>query len=172
MMVINMPGIFSNPRPKVSIPIMNAARTTPATLPLPPNILTPPSTTIVMISSSQPMAIFGLVAPSRDVRNTPCQAGHGAIENKQPETVAIDINAGINRRPGIISQGEDISANDCLVQEQAKHQGQNQESDEFIGDQVKQIPLAQHPEIFWVLVIGNRHPEQSRKSRDKETWCR
>jgi len=41
--------------------------TTPKIFPLPPVMATPPSTTAVIISSSQPLAIFGRVLPIREV---------------------------------------------------------------------------------------------------------
>ena len=38
-------------------------------VPLPPMMLTPPSTTMAMVSMSQPRAMLGRVAPMREVRN-------------------------------------------------------------------------------------------------------
>ena len=66
---ITIPGTFNNPNPKVTKPITKAAITTPVILPEPPKMLTPPSTTIVTISSSIPKAIEGLVEPNRDVKH-------------------------------------------------------------------------------------------------------
>ncbi len=42
--------------------------TTPGMVPEPPRMLTPPSTTMVTTSSSQPMAMDGRVEPMREVR--------------------------------------------------------------------------------------------------------
>ena len=49
---LTMPGTLSRPRPKVTSPMMKAAMTTPRMVPEPPRMLTPPSTTMVMTSSS------------------------------------------------------------------------------------------------------------------------
>src|SRR5690606_19813576 len=67
---MTMPGTLSSPRPKVTSPMTMAASTTPPTLPEPPRMLTPPSTVMVMISSSQPAAIEWRVEPRREVRHT------------------------------------------------------------------------------------------------------
>ena len=58
---ITIPGTFRSPRPNVTSPITKAAIITPGIEPDPPRMLTPPRTTIVTISSSQPKAIDGLV---------------------------------------------------------------------------------------------------------------
>ena len=49
---MTMPGTLSRPSPKVTSPMMKAASTTPGMLPEPPRIETPPSTTMVIASSS------------------------------------------------------------------------------------------------------------------------
>ena len=49
---MTMPGTLSRPSPKVTSPMMKAASTTPGMLPAPPRMETPPSTTMVMTSSS------------------------------------------------------------------------------------------------------------------------
>ena len=67
---ITIPGTFSRPKPKVTRPMTKAAITTPGMVPEPPRMLTPPSTTMVTISSSHPTAIDGRVEPSREVRQT------------------------------------------------------------------------------------------------------
>ena len=67
---ITIPGTFRRPKPKVTSPMTKAAITTPGIEPDPPRMLTPPSTTMVTISSSHPTAIDGRVEPSREVRQT------------------------------------------------------------------------------------------------------
>src|SRR6185437_8294500 len=49
---MTMPGTLRRPSPNVTSPTMKAAITTPIMLPLPPRMLTPPSTTMVIASSS------------------------------------------------------------------------------------------------------------------------
>ncbi|MNF10223.1 hypothetical protein D3C80_2111010 [compost metagenome] len=51
---MTMPGTFNSPKPKVTMPMIRAASTTPGMVPDPPRMLTPPSTTMVTTSSSQP----------------------------------------------------------------------------------------------------------------------
>src|SRR5690554_6055260 len=67
---MTMPGTLSRPRPKVTRPMIRAASTTPMIEPAPPRMETPPSTTMVIASSSQPSAIEGRVEPSRAVSST------------------------------------------------------------------------------------------------------
>src|SRR5690606_35876879 len=49
---MTMPGTFRSPSPKVTRPMTKAAIRTPMTVPAPPRMETPPSTTMVTISNS------------------------------------------------------------------------------------------------------------------------
>src|SRR5690606_14337543 len=69
-MDMTIPGTLSSPSPKVTSPMISAASTTPMIEPDPPRIDTPPSTTMVITSSSNPCAIGGRVEPSRAVSST------------------------------------------------------------------------------------------------------
>ena len=63
-------GTFSRPNPNVTRPITKAAMITPVIVPDPPNMLTPPRTTMVTTSNSIPIPIEGRVEPKREVRQT------------------------------------------------------------------------------------------------------
>ena len=67
---ITIPGTFSRPNPNVTRPITKAAMITPIIVPDPPNMLTPPRTTMVTTSNSIPIPIEGRVEPKREVRQT------------------------------------------------------------------------------------------------------
>jgi len=54
MIVITLPGTLIKPIPNLRKPIIKMEIITPKILPLPPVIATPPSTTVVIISSSHP----------------------------------------------------------------------------------------------------------------------
>ncbi len=67
IIVITLPGTLIRPIPNLRKPIIKMEIITPKIFPFPPVIATPPSTTVVIISSSQPLAIFGRVLPIREV---------------------------------------------------------------------------------------------------------
>ena len=54
--------------PFVSTPIISTPRTTPQSLPFPPDILVPPSTTAVITSISDPSPVAGNPPPSLPAR--------------------------------------------------------------------------------------------------------
>ena len=60
--------------------------------------LTPPSTTMVMTSSSQPCAIDGRVEPSREVRQTAAMPDIRPVRQEQDELDALDADAGERAR--------------------------------------------------------------------------
>ena len=79
--IIPTPGTLSRPNPNDNIPSINIDITTPKIEPDPPYIYTPPKTTIVIISSSHPKAMFG-----RTLDNLP-DKNIAAIEENRPLSV-------------------------------------------------------------------------------------
>ncbi len=67
---MTMPGVLTSERPKVVRPSTKTANVTPTIPPTPPVMATPPSTTMVMTSSSKPRAMFGRVEPMRPVSSS------------------------------------------------------------------------------------------------------
>src|SRR4029450_7768942 len=82
--LLTMPGTLIRLRPKVASPSTKTAMTTPGMVPLPPAIETPPSTTMVTISSSQPSAILGRVEAARAGGRTPATP-HAHPRESPPE---------------------------------------------------------------------------------------
>ena len=66
IIAIYWPGTFNSARPDLILTIVKKAKIYPQTFPYPPKIAVPPKTTVAIISSSQPVAIFGLTEPIRD----------------------------------------------------------------------------------------------------------
>ena len=84
--IIPTPGTLSRPNPNDNIPSINIDMTTPKIEPDPPYIYTPPKTTIVIISSSQPKAIFG-----RTLDNLPDKKIAAIAENKPLSENSIKV---------------------------------------------------------------------------------
>ena len=63
--------MLANPKPERRLRMMRMERATPTRVPEPPKMLTPPSSTIVMMSSSNPSARLPRTDPSRAANSTP-----------------------------------------------------------------------------------------------------
>ena len=81
--LITMPGTFISDSPNVIIPSTNTAMKTPEIVPDPPMMLTPPSTTMVITSNSQPAAMFGRVLPILEVYR-----GRGLVTEEEAAALA------------------------------------------------------------------------------------
>jgi hypothetical protein len=78
-------SMFASPRPLRMLSTSRIESATPTIVPEPPKMLTPPSRTIVMMSSSQPVPRSPRTEPSLDANRTPARPA------KKPDVVMMII---------------------------------------------------------------------------------
>ena len=120
------PPICSNPRMLRRAAISTRAKNTPVKLPLPPNTLTPPSSAMVITSSSRPTALSARALASRAVNTTTGERRDHAACREQRQPYAAYADAGITRDVGIPADGVYAPADRALLQQDRENRRENE----------------------------------------------
>ena len=113
-------------------PSRSSARTTPAIVPRPPKIETPPSSTAVTTVSSKPMPTFAAAVELRREMTTPASAATAPESDEQRQLDPLDAQAGEERRLLVGADGVDRAPERREVQEHREQDGEDGEQDDHV----------------------------------------
>ena len=136
---------------------MRIANATPDMRPDPPKIETPPSSTIVIISNSNPLARSARAVPSRAANRIPASPATVDDETNSEIAHAIDLERPRSGRRRLVTDHVDVAADDAAVQHDRTDREDSDEQQDRERQRADQIVLPEGVEP----VAGTRPTDRS-----------